>query len=111
MEERLFDQQMEIKRLRELRAQRAKEVNEKRVKEEQGNQMDNKQIFKMYLDNTFPKYKGLLKKILKVLFILQDTDSKEPDKKIKFYRAIFEQGVRRLLDWLFPKKQVIENKQ
>ena len=25
--------------------------------------MDSKQIFKMYLDNTFPKYKGLLKKI------------------------------------------------
>lgn len=38
--------------------------------------MDNKQIFRMYLDNTFPKYKGLLKKILKILYILEDTQSK-----------------------------------
>ena len=73
--------------------------------------MDNKQIFKMYLDNTFPKYKGLLKKILKILFILEDNESKEPLQKIKFYRFLFEQGVKRLLDWLLPKKEVVVNKQ
>jgi hypothetical protein len=34
--------------------------------------MDSKQIFKMYIDNTFPKYKGMLKKIMKVMFLLQE---------------------------------------
>ena len=93
--------------MKENRNQRAKEVTEKRVKEENAHQMDSKQIFKMYLDNTFPKYKGLLKKILKVLFILQENDKKEPLQKIKFYRFIFEQGVKKILDWLFPKKQQV----
>lgn len=72
--------------------------------------MDSKQIFKMYLDNTFPKYKGLLKKILKLLYIIEGHDNQEPEQKVKFYRAIFEKGVKRLLDWLFPKQQVAENK-
>jgi len=35
--------------------------------------MDSKQIFKMYLDNTFPKYKGMIKKILKLVYIIEDT--------------------------------------
>lgn len=35
--------------------------------------MDSKQIFKMYLDNTFPKYKGMIKKFLKLVYIVEDT--------------------------------------
>ena len=66
--------------------------------------VDHKQIFKMYLDNTFPKYKGLLKKIMKVLFIIQEHDSKSPPAKVAFYKVLFEEGVKRVLDWLFPKK-------
>jgi hypothetical protein len=65
----------------------------------------------MYLDNTFPKYKGLLKKIMKVLFIMQEHDSKDPPAKIKFYKFVFEEGVKRVLNWIFPKKPVDANKQ
>lgn len=72
--------------------------------------MEHKQIFKMYLDNTFPKYKGLLKKIMKILFIMQEHDSMDQSAKIKFYKFVFEEGVKRVLDWLFPKKQVDANK-
>lgn len=64
----------------------------------------------MYLDNTFPKHKGLLKKILKVLYIMEDHENKEPEQKVKFYRLLFEKGVKRFLDWLFPKQQLGENK-
>lgn len=46
----------------------------------------------------------MLKKIFKVLFILEEPHRLEPIAKIKFYEGLFNSFVKRILDWLIPKK-------
>jgi hypothetical protein len=99
---------MELKRAKEVRNTKAKEVTEKRVREEreqaQGEEANPKLIFKSYLDNTFPRNKGIIKKLLKVFLVLEERENQQPAQKIQFYQAIFEGFVRRVLNWLFPRK-------
>lgn len=66
--------------------------------------MDHKQIFRSYLDNTFPRNKGTIKKLLKAFYVLEEREGMQPLQKIKFYQGIFEGFVKKVLDWIFPKK-------
>jgi hypothetical protein len=66
--------------------------------------VDHKQIFRSYLDNTFPRNKGTIKRLLKVFYVLEEREGMQPLQKIKFYQGIFEGFVKRVLDWIFPKK-------
>lgn len=36
---------------------------------------------------------------------MEEQSNKEASQKIKFYQAIFEGFVKRVLDWIFPKKK------
>lgn len=47
----------------------------------------------------------MIKKILKAIYIIEDLDKKQPLQKIQFYKAVFDNLVKRFVDWLFPKKR------
>jgi hypothetical protein len=73
LEEKMSELQMENRKLKDVKYQKVQESADKRKKDERGTEMDSKQIFKMYLDNTFPKYKGMIKKFLKMVYVIEDT--------------------------------------
>lgn len=102
--------QMQNRKLKDKKFEKVREVAEIRKKQQKSSEIDSKQIFKMYIDNTFPRYKGMIKKILKLVYIIEDTQKQQPLQKIKIYRSIFQNGVKKVLDWLFPKKNLNDNK-
>ena len=104
---------MELKKAKELRHTHVREVREKRVRDAREKQPDSKQIFKEYIDNTFPRYKGMIKKFLKFVFVIEDNhQQREPPAKLQYLRSFAEGAILRFLNWLFPKKpQTIQTKQ
>ncbi len=72
LEQKMRQLQMQLKSSKQARNIRAKQLTQKRVKLEKETIIEPKQIFKNYLDNTFPKHKGTLKRILKLFYVMQD---------------------------------------
>lgn len=66
---------------------------------------DPRRLFREYLDNTFPKYKGMLRQLLKILFVMENASRSEPQAKLVLYRSLFEGVVKRVLTWLFPSQK------